>query len=179
MKTNKLVTLALPFMLLTGVVGCSNDKAEEKKSDSLKVSEEKKTDTSKTSKKVDNSKLQVEKEYKSNLNSLMGEFTKQAVELNEILASDKNRIEKRNEFDTKSDIFQKTADKIIALDPGEKYKEVHSIIKDAMLSSKQGSLLINSGINLKDDKMIHDGGETMTKASQQLAEADKKLKEMK
>ncbi|SFI30239.1 MULTISPECIES: hypothetical protein [unclassified Bacillus (in: firmicutes)] len=58
MKAKKLVTLALPIMLLAGV-GCSNDKAEEKKTDSLQVAVDYKTSILDLSKALE-SKLSTE-----------------------------------------------------------------------------------------------------------------------
>ncbi|WP_459499914.1 hypothetical protein [Bacillus sp. C1] len=190
MKATKLISLAIPFMLLTG---CGTDsaekkadtkvevKAEEKKTDSLQVSEEKKSDSSNVAKakSQDDAKVKAEKEYKSKLNSLMGDFTKQIQELNDIVASDKSVIDKGTEFNEKKDAFTKTTEKIITLDPGDKYKDVHSILQDAMYSAKTGALTVDGGLILKDENLVHQGGESMTKASKLLLEVDKKLKETK
>ncbi|MDC2864570.1 hypothetical protein [Bacillus sp. BP-3] len=58
MKAKKLVTLALPIMLLGG---CGTDKAEEKKTDSIKVSEESSKEVSKTD------SLKVAVDYKTSI----------------------------------------------------------------------------------------------------------------
>ncbi|PED70603.1 hypothetical protein CN680_23935 [Bacillus pseudomycoides] len=186
MKAKKLVSLALPIMLVAGIgVGCTKDKAEENETDRLKAADEKidkkyeEASKVKTDEKYrDSSKANAEKEYISKLNSLMGDFTKQATELNQILVSDKPIVEKRKEFDEKKEVFTKTNDKIIALDPGDKYKEVHNMIKDAMYEATKGALMVNSGLNLKSEDLVRDGGEMMTKSSNLLFEADKKMKEL-
>ncbi|ENQ3108581.1 hypothetical protein SAMN04488168_101430 [Bacillus sp. 491mf] len=169
----KLLAVTLPILLVAGV-GCSKDSSETK-TDSLKSAETGSQEVSKSKATETN----VEKEYKSNLNSLLSDITKQAQELTTILTSDKPFEEKEKEYMKKSDIMSDTADKVIALEPGEKYTNVHIDIKGAMLQLKTGTLLIRSGMNMKNDEFVHKGGEETEKASKMLIEADKKFKEIK
>ncbi|WP_242215657.1 DUF7018 domain-containing (lipo)protein [Bacillus cereus group sp. BfR-BA-01383] len=172
----KLLAVALPITLALGV-GCSNkDVAEDKKTDSLQVADK---DIQEVSKGKEKSETNAEKEYKSKLNSLLADVTKQAPELSAILTSDKPLIEKANEYMEKSEPLKETSDKISALDPGEKYKDVHTTVQKAMYKLKSGTMVIGQGLNLKDDSLVKSGAESMEESSKLLFEADTKLKEIK
>lgn len=178
----KLLAVTLPILLVAGV-GCSNkDVTEEKKTDSLQVAEADSQEVSKVKEKSGNkdvSETKVEKEYKSKLNSLLEDITKQALELSDILTSDKPIIEKADAYREKSEPMQETADKLSELDPGEKYKDVQSTVKDAMYNAKTGTILIGQGLNLKAEDLVQKGSEKMEKVSNLLLEVDKKLKAIK
>lgn len=180
MKAKKLVGLAIPVMLLLG--GCGTDKAEEKKTDSIKVSEESSKEVSKTDSK-ETSKVkaesQAEKEYKTKLNSLMADLTKQAQVLNGIINSGKQAQEIATEYTNNSDPMLETADKLSALDPGEKYKDVQDTVQKAMFKLKSGTLTTKTGLNLKNADLVKQGGETTQEASTLIFEVDKKMKETK
>ncbi len=178
----KLLAVVLPIMLVAGV-GCSNkDVAEDKKTDSLQVAEADSQEVSKGKEKSGNkdvSETKAEKEYNSKLNSLLEDITKQALELSDILTSDKPIIEKADAYREKSEPMQETADKLSELDPGEKYKDVQSTVQDAMYNAKTGTILIGQGLNLKDETLVQKGSESMDKVSKLLLEVDKKLKAIK
>ncbi len=178
----KLLAVVLPIMLVAGV-GCSNkDVAEDKKTDSLQVAEADSQEVSKGKEKSGNkdvSETKAEKEYNSKLNSLLEDITKQALELSDILTSDKPIIEKADAYREKSKPMQETADKLSELDPGEKYKDVQSTVQDAMYNAKTGTILIGQGLNLKDETLVQKGSESMDKVSKLLLEVDKKLKAIK
>ncbi|CAI8963787.1 MULTISPECIES: DUF7018 domain-containing (lipo)protein [Bacillus] len=169
MKAKKLVGLALPIMLLAGV-GCNKDSVEEKKTDNLQVSEEKSQDVS---------KVKAEKEYKSKLNSLMKDITKESLELNEILNSTKPIEEKDTEFREKSHAIYETAEKLVALDPGDKYLDVQNTVKEVTYALREGVSSIRNGLTMRDGSVVQQGGESMDKASKLIFEVDKKLKETK
>ncbi|MFF2341113.1 DUF7018 domain-containing (lipo)protein [Bacillus mycoides] len=178
----KLLTVALPIMLVAGV-GCSNkDVAEDKKTDSLQVAEADSQKVSKGKEKSDNQKVsetKAEKEYKGKLNALLEDLTKQALELSDVLNNDKTVHDKAPEYIEKSEHLKKTADKLIELDPGEKYADVQNTVKDAMYEAKAGTLLIAQGLNLKAEDLVQKGSEKMEKVSKLLLEVDKKLKALK
>lgn len=178
----KLLAVALPIMLVAGV-GCSNkDVAEDKKTDSLQVAEADSQEVSKGKEKSDNQKVsetKAEKEYKGKLNALLEDLTKQALELSDVLNNDKTVHDKAPEYIEKSEHLKKTADKLIELDPGEKYADVQNTVKDAMYEAKAGTLLIAQGLNLKAEDLVQQGSEKMEKVSKLLLEVDKKLKALK
>ncbi|MEH6849447.1 hypothetical protein [Bacillus pseudomycoides] len=191
MKAKKLVSLALPIMLVSVIgTGCLQEKIDEDVTAELKAADEKidkkyekkneearKAETDEKAK--DPANVKAEKEYKVKLNSLMGEYTSQINKLHQILANDKPVAEKSGEYHKESEVFTAITDKVIALDPGEKYKEVHILMKGAMSETAQGVLMIDSGLALKSDDLIHKGGETLTNASNKMFEADKKMKEIR
>ncbi|AIK40589.1 MULTISPECIES: DUF7018 domain-containing (lipo)protein [Bacillus] len=164
----KLLAVALPIMLVAGV-GCSKD-ASESKTDSLEVAE---TDNQ----EVSNSKA--EKEYKSKLNSLMKDITKESLVLKEVITSDKSIKEKEEEYREKSKALLEITDKVIELDPGKKYNDVQNTVKDAMYELKGGISSTKNGLIMKDKGVVQQGADSFTKASDLLLEADKKMKNIK
>ncbi|MBJ7986946.1 MULTISPECIES: DUF7018 domain-containing (lipo)protein [Bacillus cereus group] len=164
----KILAVALPIMLVAGV-GCSKDSSESK-TDSLEVAETK-------NEEVSNSKA--EKEYKSKLNALMKDITKESKVLKEVTTSDKSIKEKEEEFREKSKALQEVTDKVIELDSGKKYYDVHSTVKDAMYELKGGVNSTKNGLIMKDKGVVQQGADSFTKASELLVEADKKMKNIK
>ncbi|MDC2864386.1 hypothetical protein [Bacillus sp. BP-3] len=166
----KVLAVAFP-LVLAGVVGCgSKDVSEDKKTDSLKVSE---------SKKLEDSSVKLEKEYKSKLKPLLADFIKDSQEINLILSTDKPAVERGTEFEKRSKNVLELDAKVNSLNPGNKYREVHNKITDTMLSAKSGFITIRNGLNINDESLVNEGKDAIDKAIKQLVEEENKLKEEK
>ncbi|ENQ3108580.1 hypothetical protein SAMN04488168_101429 [Bacillus sp. 491mf] len=156
MKAKRLVTLAIPTMLLLG--GCATDKAETKAKDS-KVVEEK-------------------KDYKMEMAYLMKDLSEQSMAIQGILTSETSIDEKAVEFKEKSAPLVKTANKLQKLEPGEKYKDVHATLNESMKLVKDSVVKTQEGLDKKDRNLITEGLQLMSNGSKLITEAHNKLKEM-
>lgn len=168
----KLLAVALPITLALGV-GCSNkDVAEDKKTDSLQVAD-------KDIQEVSNDKRKAEKEYKSKLNSLLEDLTKEALVLNDVITSSKPIEEKEKEYKEKSKTMYDISEKMVALDPGDKYRDVQSIVNEVTYAVKGGLSSTKNGLIAKDEGIVHQGADYFKKVSELLVDLDKKMKEVK
>ncbi|MBG9688821.1 MULTISPECIES: DUF7018 domain-containing (lipo)protein [Bacillus] len=153
----KLLALAIPMLLVTGV-GCeSNDKKVDSK---VEAKQEKKTD------------------YKMDLAYLMKDISEQSIVMNDVLMSKKPVEEKKKEFDEVSKELLAISDKAKKLEPGKKYKDVQETMNTGMGLLEESLKLIGDGLELKDRNLMTQGNETVIKASKKITEAHQMLKDM-
>ena len=144
MRAKKLITLALPIMLLGG---CATDKAEKK-------------------------------DYKMQMAYQMKNISEESKVINDILTSQKPVEEKAKEFKEKSKPLLETAEKVKKLEPGEKYKDVQSLLNESMDLVKESVSQTQDGLDKQDRVLLNQGLQTMSNSSKRIVEAHKKLKEM-
>ncbi|PFZ13154.1 hypothetical protein COL60_03315 [Bacillus pseudomycoides] len=166
MKAKKLVALALPIMLVAGV-GCSKDNAEEKKTDSLEVSETGSQEVSKS---------KTEKEYKKEANSLLNDMEKQISVLTKIVDSDKPLEKKDTEYREKSKAMAEIIGKMRDLDPEYKYPDLQNKLREVIELVNSSISSTQNGFVGNDIKLVHDGRKPMTDATKLIGEVKKKLK---
>ncbi|GLV61700.1 hypothetical protein Bmyc01_03700 [Bacillus mycoides] len=153
----KLLALAIPMLLVTGV-GCeSNDKKVDSK---VEAKQEKKTD------------------YKMDLAYLMKDISEQSIVMNDVLMSKKPVEEKKKEFDEVSKELLAISDKVKKLEPGKKYKDVQETMNIGLGLLEESLKSIGDGLELKDRNLMTQGNETVIKASKKIAEAHQMLKDM-
>ncbi|MGG0726896.1 DUF7018 domain-containing (lipo)protein [Bacillus paramycoides] len=153
----KLLTLAIPILLITGV-GCSaKDKPVDPK---VSIEQNKKED------------------YKMNLAYLMKDVSEQSKVMNDVLTSKKPVEEKKQEFESVSKELLSISDKVKKLEPGKKYKDVQETMNTAMGLLEESLKLIGDGLETKDRNLMIKGNETVVKASKKITEAHDMLKTM-
>ncbi|MEI4802950.1 hypothetical protein WAZ07_16855 [Bacillus sp. FJAT-51639] len=176
MKVKKLVALALPIALLSGVVGCSDNKTTDKKVES-------KVETKSDKKEV--TELSAE-EYKQELALGMKDISERSLKLNSIINDRSKPIsEVAKEYRKEAEMFIVTANKVAELRPPSKFKESHKVMMEAMDLARQGTnecqgTLDNADPSLPsvDKGMFKTANNMLSQASSKINEAHEIMKKV-
>lgn len=176
MKVKRLVALTLPIALLSGVVGCSDDKATVKKVES-------KVETKADKKEV--TALSAE-EYKQKLALGMKDISERSFKLNSIVNDTSKPIsEVAKRYKEEAEMFIVTANKVAELSPPSKFKDSHKVIREAMDLARQGTnkcqgILDNADQSLPrvDKGMFKTSNDMLLQSSNKIKEAHEMMKKV-
>ncbi|MGF2716203.1 DUF7018 domain-containing (lipo)protein [Bacillus cereus] len=164
----KVLAVALPVMLMGGVGCASKDVSQEKKTDSVKVSEE----------KQDNGRLKSAHDYKEKVNDIAKEWLNQYNAVTDVVAKDPSFATTEKEFKTEIENVKVVTKKMKDIKPPEKYDNLQKDLSDAMSLYEDSLTEMVGGLDNGNPDTVKQADKHTDEAMKRVSKAIKAIKEL-